>query len=721
MQKFEFKRYAKLLGEWVVFARRDLYHCPDAEGLICYGPGLSTNWGMQTHMKALSAFAVAASLDDIDFRDQLSHKQVFLESLSMLRYVLRTHLTGDYVCTNGEKWGHSWIYALGIERMFHAIEILWDVMTENDKELLKILLTSESDFLLDEYEIVAGTVQNNKPESNIWNGALLYRTAELYPELPRANEYIEKAQRFFANGISIESDEDSDEIVSGRRIGDMFVGANMFNSYACNHHRYLNVGYMNICISNIAMLHFFMKGRGKRCDDIVYHHLYDQWRLIRSTTFDDGRLVRIGGDTRVRYSYCQDYALPAWSLIEDVYGEDCSGLENGWLEKLEREFKANGDGSFVSDRCGYFEEYSTVYYTRLETDRANSISLALWWHKKFNLDCNGKCDTIPIWRDEYHGAAFIRGEKRFASFSWRAAAQPTALMLPMNESDLAEWRYNMSGRVVGIGTVNADDVESNVTETFEGGFITYGTAIPYTDKYVLAEGMEKESLARKYISFAALPDDATVISIQHATAINRARTVETAALTLSVPNDIFNGSIRRIVYNNGEMTLHGGGIKRELSTHALGGYVSVDEKIAIASAEPLTLVRREGRQIGLKDTPNMGTLYCEEICSSYKREKKTYGRGDEIFTAHFAASIGGNEAAKALSESLTIYDDGNIKSVSVLGQDGKRYLLIANSNEKATIIDVKEYCTGDAVNLKNGENVDSLTLNAWEAVLLRIK
>ena len=132
-------------------------------------------------------------------------------------------------------------------------------------------------------------------------------------------------------------------------------------------------------------------------------------------------------------------------------------------------------------------------------------------------------------------------------------------------------------------------------------------------------------------------------------------------------------------------------------------------------------MRREGRQIGLKDTPNMGTLYCEEICSSYKREKKTYGRGDEIFTAHFAASIGGNEAAKALSESLTIYDDGNIKSVSVLGQDGKRYLLIANSNEKATIIDVKEYCTGDAVNLKNGENVDSLTLNAWEAVLLRIK
>jgi hypothetical protein len=210
MQKFEFTRYSRLLGEWVAFARRDLYVCPDGDGVICYGSGLSSNWGMQTHMKALSAFAVAASLEEIEFPAGLSRETVFSEALAMLRYALRTHLVGDYVCTNGEKWGHSWIYALGIERMFHAIEILWDAMSEEDKELLKRLLTSESDFLLDEYEIVAGTVQNNKPESNIWNGALLYRTAELYPELPRKEAYIEKAQRFFANGISIESDENSD-------------------------------------------------------------------------------------------------------------------------------------------------------------------------------------------------------------------------------------------------------------------------------------------------------------------------------------------------------------------------------------------------------------------------------------------------------------------------------------------------------------------------------
>ena len=33
MQKFEYERYARLLCDWVVFARRDLYACPDTTRL----------------------------------------------------------------------------------------------------------------------------------------------------------------------------------------------------------------------------------------------------------------------------------------------------------------------------------------------------------------------------------------------------------------------------------------------------------------------------------------------------------------------------------------------------------------------------------------------------------------------------------------------------------------------------------------------------------------
>ena len=276
MKKFNLEGYAELLKNWVVFSQKHLYYCPEEEGLICYGNGTSTNWGVQTHLKAMSAFAVAFGMDEIDLSDSpISKEELLRQTMGMLRYALRTHLVGDFVCTDGEKWGHSWIFALGIERMFHAIEILDGYMTDDDKQLLKKLLLSESDFILNEYPIVAGLVENNKPESNIWNGAILYRTAVLYPDEQNADKYIEKAYKFFANGISIESDENSDEVVGGNRIGDLFVGANMFDSFACNHHRYLNIGYMNICLSNIAMLHFFLKSKNIEPNPIIYHNLKD--------------------------------------------------------------------------------------------------------------------------------------------------------------------------------------------------------------------------------------------------------------------------------------------------------------------------------------------------------------------------------------------------------------------------------------------------------------
>ena len=361
MKEFNFKGYADLLARWVDFSQRHLYRCPENEDLICYGPGFHTNWGIQTHAKATSAFAVVACLEEIDLSCvSISREELIKTTLSMARYMLRTHLTGDVDCTNGGKWGHSWIYALSVERVFHAFELLEDYMSDEDKARLRVMMISESDFLLDSYTIVAGLVENNMLESNIWNGAILYRTAVLYPDAPNAERYMEKAYQFFANGISAEADENSDEIVGGKRIGDLFVGANMFDSYACNHHKYLNIGYMYICISNIAMLHFFLKSRNVEPHPIIYHNLASLWKLVRATTFDDGRLFRIGGDSRARYSYCQDYALPSWLLIEDVLGEDCETMVDEWLKILKKETDANGDGSFLSTRFGCHESRSPL-------------------------------------------------------------------------------------------------------------------------------------------------------------------------------------------------------------------------------------------------------------------------------------------------------------------------------------------------------------------------
>lgn len=719
MGSFNFKGYAEMLKNWVVFSEKHLYRCPEEEGLICYGNGTSTNWGMQTHLKAMSAFAVAALTDEIDFSDTpLTKEEVLDEALAMLRYALRTHLVGDFVCTDGGRWGHSWIFALGIERMFHAIELLDGYMTAEDKDNLKRLMLSESEFILNDYEIVGGLVENNKPESNIWNGALLYRTAVLYPDAPNKDKYMEKAYKFFANGISIESDENSDEVVGGNRIGDLFVGANMFDTFACNHHRYLNIGYMNICLSNIAMLHFFLKSRNVEPNPIIYHNLYEQWRLIRSTTFDDGRLLRIGGDTRARYCYCQDYALPSWSLIEDVYGEDLSTLENEWEKILETETEANGDGSFLSERFGYFEDTSPLYYTRLESDRANSISLALYWHKKYGLDNEGaECEKITSWSDEYHGSAFVSEKDRFASFTWRAAEQPQGLLLTPDDSALAEWRYNFSGRVCGVGSKNADEVEKYTAKTFEGGFISYGSALSFCDDF--GEGQQKEYMARKRIAYAALPDGKTVLCLQEARALNRVFVAELEGVLWNIPNDIYNGKIRRLTFDGKEHTYEGGVTgKRELIP--VGKCVNADGKIGLASLTPLSLLRRGKRQIDIKDRINSGTLYAEEICSDCCDKHHWVSRGDILFDTGFAVATQNAEETVKMSETLTSYEIEGVKTVGVIGDDGKRYVLALNVTDEAVEILPSTLGAKSITPVDSGVACEKITVESGAAVLVSI-
>ena len=122
-------------------------------------------------LAASAAFAVAAVTEHIDWsKYPLTRERVLEEALGMLRYSLRTHLTGDFVCTDGEKWGHNWIYTLGIERMMHGVEAIGAYLTEEDREMLRRVFESEAEFLLNEYPICAGleaSTGDNRPESNI--------------------------------------------------------------------------------------------------------------------------------------------------------------------------------------------------------------------------------------------------------------------------------------------------------------------------------------------------------------------------------------------------------------------------------------------------------------------------------------------------------------------------------------------------------------------------
>ncbi len=664
--------YRRLLEGWVPSIGPYLAGPHDRPDLKWYGDG-TNGWGMQTVQKAFGALAVLAADPDLnEGRVGQSRGALRERALALLRYSLASHLSGDYHTTDSDtfRWGHTWISALGIERMMHGVEALRDSLTADDRARVRSMLLSEAGWLLDEYPVTADPVQPNHPESNMWNGAIMLRTAMLYPDAPRADAIRKKGTQFLLNAISIPSDKHSARLFDGRPLADWHVGANFFESYGCNHHGYLNIGYMVITLSNLAMLHFSCRSLGWEPPEALYLHFEKVWQLVRMCLFDDGRLNRIGGDSRVRYCYCQDYLLPVLMLAADALGEDCAALERGWLAQVRAEVAYNGDGSFLSKRCELFVERSPLYFTRLESDRAVALSYGLLWRSRhgdfvapggtgaYRPDPSWRT-PLTAWHDDYHGSCYVRGPNRLASFTWLASEPPQGLCLPPSDSSLAEWRSNLSGAVGGDGTSDSQVLIEHRETMFAGGFATTGRYKSVTEG-LLAEQISREETAVTSLAFAALPDDATVVVLQLTRAVKRCHLQTVKGLLLQVPNDVFN-RFTRAYEGRGERLV-------------IDGSLAV---LAVYGGE-LALHRPPYRQIGLRGKqaayPTRGMLHCDEVCIGLGLTPRWYEKDETIVDCGAVLSTRGRIPQAEMLE----MNDPALRGVRVTGADGVIYRVVVN-------------------------------------------
>ncbi len=695
--------YLRLLERWCNAARRHLRPFPGHPEICSYGPGNKGHWAQQTNNTALGAFAELAVNPETDFSVTGMSRDEMLElALSLLRFTLNGHLAGDGACADGEKWGHSWISNLCVERMMHAVENLEPFMGAGEKESLRRMLLSECDWLLDEYPVEAcldASKGKNQPESNMWNGCVLWRTALRYPDAPRAAEYRDKGTRFLLNSLSMPQDAESDEIYDGRPLNECHVGANIFETGACNHHAYMNVGYINITLSNLAMLHFSGKHYGWTLPKALYLHAKDIWPLTKTCVFPDGRLLRIGGDTRVRYTYCQDYSIMTWLLMRDIIGDtDTETLEEGWLRQVRREQDANADGSFLGERLASLEEISPLYYTRLEGDKAATLSMACCWRRRFEdfKDTPKAASNTPLlesWHDDFHGSLLTRSERRIASWTWIAAEPPMGLCLPTNRSDLAEWRFNMAGQIEGMGYFTYNYLHPVTKRMFEGGFVTSGHFITQSVA-AAAEGEADDMVAKTQIAFAALPDDATVIVLQRAVSLNRFYFRTIKGLCLNIPNGIQNGCSRLLECESlppttlREKPYHG-------DTLICGQWLNIDGCIGVRSfGGPLIINRPRRPNVCIRSTNALyersgGQSYTEEICAGQCKadgHPRQYETGDSLFDIACAVRVGATaeetrkwteefipEGAVACSEHCE-----DLRKAIVRGADGRVYILLFN-------------------------------------------
>ncbi|HBN84825.1 MAG TPA: hypothetical protein DDZ89_13390 [Clostridiales bacterium] len=675
----------EMLVQWCQGAEQYLYVLP-MEDMAVYGTGYNS-WGVQTVQKALAAFAVTGTATE--------NETLIRRALQMLRFNLQSHLTGDRACLDGTKWGHTWISALGISRMMHGVILLWDRMSEEDKLLFQKMMYSESDYLLTEYVIKAGKTAHsrmNMPESNLWNGAQLLTTAAMFAKGDKRTLYMDKAADFFVNGISVDADQENQTVFLGKTVAQRHVGSNFFNTYALNHHGYMNVGYMVICLSQIAMIRYLLKSQGKPVPEFVTHHAEDLWNLVRHFLFPDGRLNRIGGDTRVRYCYCQDYLVPVLLMICDMKKDPVAKkLLKEWVLQVKKEFDQNGDRCFLSDRGKDLKTMSLLYYTRLESDRAVALSMVL--QQASMLDSIEDIPCVPKdvfrWHDPFHGSTLIKGEQNFASFTWVSGERPQGMFLPLDASDMAEWKENCCGEIIGLGLRNLREVISHQTRLFENGFVTYGCSMVISKD--LPEGSPpKEEVAKVYNFFAALPDGVTCVMVQLAVSSHRKYVKSVKGGLLKIPNDLFNDNIRVCETANKRFTLKRENRSEDTIFNTGSPFVSIDGKVSFVSMnENVKIFRPAKRQVGIHDSMySNGFLYCEEFCTRLDREVKDYKDGEIILDdgAIVLSGVNKDQTEKYWNKCKPIYEtigkpEDLVRKITVFDTNKRKYVFMLTSKQ----------------------------------------
>ena len=73
------------------------------------------------------------------------------------------------------------------------------------------------------------------------------------------------------------------------------------------------------------------------------------------------------------------------------------------------------------------------------------------------------------------------------------------------------------------------------------------------------------------------------------------------------------------------------------------------------------------------------------------------------------------EDTQKLSDSLTALDFGTLRAIAVIGNDGKKYALIANFTENEQMHAIRHL---DAVDVITGKKMDKLIIKANQAALL---
>lgn len=693
--------YMMVLQRWPAYAQAGFTHgYRGHEDLGYFGGGESDEQGMRSLGNFVYTYALLAGDERYDARvSGISQAQLARRARQALRYMTRTHTTGDLVATDGKAWGGQWQSAWWTSRLAGGAMLLWERLSADERSMVQRVVVAEADRQVAR-KPPSGAAPDSKAEENAWNTEVLAWALALFPEHPRSQAWRESLHDWAINALSAPADRYEDRVVAGQPVRAWNKTANLRHDFTITNHGAYQPDYMAFSLQSLAWGVYALAAADEPVPETLMHHHQDVWNQLAATYLGDGQFLYPGGKDWPHRAYGLDAVLPPAVLRHRLDGDRLARtIEADRVRVLEWEQRLWGDGGFFSGR--FTAGPLTGWNAEFASDTAASVGMA--YHLGEVLGDGGPLpggETAADSRPEplsdgtvaarlggrvpSPAAAFTatRRDGFVTAFGWQtlsccfdmvSAHNDVLGVVVSGDPSMAVWA---EGQLAGSFSLagSADEPLGVRWQDRErlpgGGYATLG--VRWVGGSAQAPGVDQ------HLAMVSLPELGRALVLDQPVARRQLRVTASSGLDLHIANDVFNGLQRRVMSGGREVMLAAGLADRELELPA--PWANVDGDLGVAydgTAGVLELRTRARRNLA------WDSLRTETLRWRPEAPQRTYAAGDVIRRLAFGFHPGGSDQTRRLSEAMGVLDTGmaDVAAAWIQGEtDGETVTVLVAAN-----------------------------------------
>lgn len=273
------------------------------------------------------------------------------ELIPMLRYLIRTHKTGDLKTSDGKSWGDAWQSAHWASALGNAAWWSWEKLPVEIRQGTRRVVAHEVDRI--ESTNPPHQVQfDSKSEENAWNSQILSAAIILMPDDIRRVKWEVALQKWAMSSYLRASDENNQTKVDGKTVAEQFSGANIFDDFSLENHGFVHPDYMGAWTLNAGNdLDYLMSKRKPFASELF--NLSEIYNLQKRFLLPDGGYCYPSGQDWAIFRNADWMPSHATAVARFNDTEALYHLHNA-IETAQKMQQRNADGAIYMPGENYF-------------------------------------------------------------------------------------------------------------------------------------------------------------------------------------------------------------------------------------------------------------------------------------------------------------------------------------------------------------------------------